>query len=912
MHGSEIPVAPAGGDDGDGDVPQDGTPTTESPPPSAAVPRIKPHFDPHKDVVLRIECMSDGAMKRLTIIVWATTLAGLALVLTAVILKSTKSQSFFLRNYTLYITNTCVAATQIVGMGIFIIYFVHRLIKAQRSGRHWDRRRLRTVELSVVELTLQMINSILFLVPNVIELSTPCSWFDPSVQWLAFGRWTCWNSLFFLFTMQASNLLPLSPRQAALAGVDASTALLIDSRTLLVHWQKFPMWICMEGLLLALTLILVRSPSPFNSPQGISCSNVTGFSCSYGQAGQILSNIVAAWAILYLILYLVIVWLVFRHFYSRSYIQFRVGNLAIRLQIRLRGMAFAFFIAAIVGYFYVDRGTCSSYILSWYGLTPMQFVMTVVAITQGYLAMPTRPNETAILQVWFEEFAWTESDIPRKIAERSSCLPEESFEGFCMDCEPLFCFETAVKLMYWSYLAYDTGELPDSAFTPEKALKLFDLENFDVVWEEKTNAKAVIGWKDDTIVIAFRGTATVANVVADLQLWRTRYPPDTIQGKGRAVLGTAPMVHRGFLKAYTMGEFNHRLLSRVEHILNRCQASNSRNGQSAAGTETPVAVHITGHSLGGALAILCAFDIATRGPCADFDLSIKTYTFGAPRVGNHAWARIYNATVPDTWQIINSGDPFPQAGKFWFLYKHVGHRVLISRRGDILVRPSFVEYAIRRSPGALVREHYLTAYQSAFISIVAAQFGTKSMGNTEEVVMLAQQDNTWEVLQGGLATPEDVRRLDELELRAERGTFQPKETVPVQTDVESGLPKVEKENKPTEGPQINLMGRISWQLYALGDAIMTLLTWRTPVEQKEESSSPGDGSNEAGSALESFQAWRLGDGDVRELANPNASIQDKNERKLSTRKSREDAESKLMACHRACKLNASPRAQQVD
>lgn len=904
MHGSEVPVDPHPGVDGDGVAPsQEGTPTIESPSPSIAVPRIKPHFDPHRDVVLRIECMSDSAMKRLTIIVWVTTLAGLALVLTAVILKSTKGQSFFLRNYTLYITNTCVAATQIFGMGIFIVYFVRRLIKARRSGRRWDRRRLRTVELSVVELILQMINSILFLAPNVIELATPCSWFDASVQWLAFGRWTCWNSLFFLFTMQASNLLPLSPRQAAAAGVDASTALLIDSRTLWVHWRKLPMWVSMEGLLLALTLVLVRNPSPFNALQGASCQNSVGISCGYGQAGQILSNLVAAWAILYLVLYLVIVWLVFRHFYSRSYIQFRVGNLAIRLQIRLRGMAFAFFIAAIVGYFYVDRGTCSSYILSWYGLTPMQFVMTVVAITQGYLAMPTRPNETAILQVWFEEFAWTESDIPRKIAERSSCLPAESFEGFCMDCEPIFCFETAIKLMYWSYLAYDTGELPDSAFTPEKALTLFDLENFDVVWEHKTNAKAVIGWKDDTIVIAFRGTATVANVVADLQLWRTRYPPEpgNSSGKSRSVLGTAPMVHRGFLKAYTAGDFNHRLLSRVEHILNRCQTGNSLNGQRSEGTERPISVHITGHSLGGALAILCAFDIATRGPCAEFDLNIKTYTFGAPRVGNHAWARIYDATVPDTWQIINSGDPFPQAGKFWFLYKHVGHRVLINRRGDMLVRPSFVEYAIRRSAGAMVRDHYLTAYQSAFISIVAAQFGSKSLGNREEVMMLAQQERTWEVLQGGFATPDDVRRLDDLELRAEQGMVRPK---PVQSEVESGLQNGEK---PMKAPEINLLGRISWQLYSLGDAIMTLLTWQTPIiEPKEESTNlQADVADETGSALESFQVWRLGGGDVTD-------IQDHGRASMgAARKSREDAESGLMACHRACMLGgSSPHGRQ--
>ena len=61
-----------------------------------------------------------------------------------------------------------------------------------------------------------------------------------------------------------------------------------------------------------------------------------------------------------------------------------------------------------------------------------------------------------------------------------------------------------------------------------------------------------------------------------------------------------------------------------------------------------------GHSLGGALATLAAYDIkkelvkANRG-----DVKLLCYAFGAPRTGSHAFARDYNRTVPDTWSIIN-------------------------------------------------------------------------------------------------------------------------------------------------------------------------------------------------------------------------------------------------------------------
>lgn len=57
-----------------------------------------------------------------------------------------------------------------------------------------------------------------------------------------------------------------------------------------------------------------------------------------------------------------------------------------------------------------------------------------------------------------------------------------------------------------------------------------------------------------------------------------------------------------------------------------------------------------GHSLGGALATLAAFDIAKELRLTD----IHVVTFGAPRTGNRAFAQEYEQMVPDTWHIINA------------------------------------------------------------------------------------------------------------------------------------------------------------------------------------------------------------------------------------------------------------------
>ena len=70
-----------------------------------------------------------------------------------------------------------------------------------------------------------------------------------------------------------------------------------------------------------------------------------------------------------------------------------------------------------------------------------------------------------------------------------------------------------------------------------------------------------------------------------------------------------------------------------------------------AGLNLHAALRLPGHSLGGALATLAAFDIRRACPADRADISC--YTFGAPRTGNRAFAREYKEAVPETWSVIN-------------------------------------------------------------------------------------------------------------------------------------------------------------------------------------------------------------------------------------------------------------------
>lgn len=63
-------------------------------------------------------------------------------------------------------------------------------------------------------------------------------------------------------------------------------------------------------------------------------------------------------------------------------------------------------------------------------------------------------------------------------------------------------------------------------------------------------------------------------------------------------------------------------------------------------------LHISGHSLGGALATLLAADVAGRPGIPD----PTVYTFASPTVGDKIFAGTYDLRVPDSWRIANLND----------------------------------------------------------------------------------------------------------------------------------------------------------------------------------------------------------------------------------------------------------------
>lgn len=90
--------------------------------------------------------------------------------------------------------------------------------------------------------------------------------------------------------------------------------------------------------------------------------------------------------------------------------------------------------------------------------------------------------------------------------------------------------------------------------------------------------------------------------------------------------------------------------------------------------------HITGYSLGGALATLCAIDVQY---IFGKQILVEAYTFGSPPVGNAAFVESYNQRVLNTWRVVNRWDPVVGISIPWKTYRHVGSVIKLQNRYNL-------------------------------------------------------------------------------------------------------------------------------------------------------------------------------------------------------------------------------------
>lgn len=180
--------------------------------------------------------------------------------------------------------------------------------------------------------------------------------------------------------------------------------------------------------------------------------------------------------------------------------------------------------------------------------------------------------------------------------------------------------------------------------------------------EPSTGTQVLIGGLLDdpgALVIAFRGSRELKDYLQD-----ARFVGKTPWVNG-GVISQLVKVHRGFAECYF-----------------------SVAGQIRERVKDASRVFITGHSLGGALALMCALDLTQHGEDID-----AVHTFGCPRTGNGAWRNLYNSNLHNVtlrWEA--QGDPIPYAPPWINGYRHCGRAAYLPNSGGVKLDPIMWEH----------------------------------------------------------------------------------------------------------------------------------------------------------------------------------------------------------------------------
>ncbi|EFN52844.1 hypothetical protein CHLNCDRAFT_138296 [Chlorella variabilis] len=266
--------------------------------------------------------------------------------------------------------------------------------------------------------------------------------------------------------------------------------------------------------------------------------------------------------------------------------------------------------------------------------------------------------------------------------------------------DPMFCLELAVRFFYWAKYAYRHWLGAAGLMDQGVGQRLFGFTDFEAFHDAATDTRVLLSWRDGQLLLAFRGTASAANAVTDMKAWQTPVVPRRYHA-GRLV-----KAHAGFYHAYTANEDRHKLLSRIQEIVGGFGGG--------AGAAAGLRLYLTGHSLGGALAILAAYDLQRLFPAA----YTTVYTFGSPRVGNAAFAAEYRCLVPDSWAVVNDQDPVTRIPTVGF--RHSCQPVVVNARGDIIVRPSFFEREVLSRRSGALSHHQLLRYALSIAAVFSS------------------------------------------------------------------------------------------------------------------------------------------------------------------------------------------------
>ena len=177
----------------------------------------------------------------------------------------------------------------------------------------------------------------------------------------------------------------------------------------------------------------------------------------------------------------------------------------------------------------------------------------------------------------------------------------------------------------------------------EYAASLLRLSYVKVVPVAHNGSECLLVLTESKIMVVFQGTADAVDVVRGLSFGLKK-----VSG-GR--------VHEGFLEAYRQVE--DKMLDAMENL----------------NPHRVYPVHVTGHSLGGAMAAQAILALKVRG-----HIIADSFVFAAPKVGDPQWSAMFKSLGMPLYNIVHNLDVVPMLPPF-LRYKTAGTRLYLSNEG---------------------------------------------------------------------------------------------------------------------------------------------------------------------------------------------------------------------------------------
>lgn len=201
------------------------------------------------------------------------------------------------------------------------------------------------------------------------------------------------------------------------------------------------------------------------------------------------------------------------------------------------------------------------------------------------------------------------------------------------------------RLALRGYSAFDVDDIAFRTFSGD--LMLHGFTNCKGLIDRDVGTAGYIAEGPDLIVVVFRGTEDELD-------WRTNVNARFVVLQGGA------RVHTGFFQAYwpireTMFDF----------VRSAVQAK-------------PRPIYITGHSLGGALALMATAELANDEDDKVRDCVAACYTFGCPRAGDGSFDTYVKAPL---YRVTSGIDIVPALPPAILGYRHVGDTRYLGKPG---------------------------------------------------------------------------------------------------------------------------------------------------------------------------------------------------------------------------------------